>query len=74
MKSGYKGANIGMIANKIAALRDAAAGTRVDAGLRQLVPDDANSLTQTRTVEQVLKIVYLGGTDKGGFFPNGISS
>ncbi|PNW88528.1 hypothetical protein CHLRE_01g033300v5 [Chlamydomonas reinhardtii] len=37
------------------------------------VPADSNGLIYTRSTSQVLKIVYLGGTTKGGFFPNGLN-
>lgn len=36
-------------------------------------PAAANSIAFGRTTSQVLKIVYLGGTSKGGFYPNGVS-
>eukprot|EP00271_Cylindrocystis_brebissonii_P021594 TRINITY_DN7812_c0_g1_i1.p1 TRINITY_DN7812_c0_g1~~TRINITY_DN7812_c0_g1_i1.p1 ORF type:complete len:276 (-),score=41.34 TRINITY_DN7812_c0_g1_i1:164-991(-) len=40
-------------------------------GTSNLVPTDANALVYSRTVQQVLSIVYLGGTTKGGWFPQG---
>jgi hypothetical protein len=38
-----------------------------------LVPTDKDSLVFARTITQVLNIVYLGGTESGGFFPDGIN-
>ena len=41
-------------------------------GTVHVAPTDSNSLAFTRTPEQVLAIVFAGGTTSGGFFPNGI--
>ncbi len=41
-------------------------------GAVNLAPTDKNSLAFTRTPEQVLAIVFAGGTTSGGFFPNGV--
>ena len=38
----------------------------------QLVGVDGNGLTPVRTTSQVLNIVYAGGRNSGGFFPNGV--
>ena len=38
-----------------------------------IVPTDPNGLAFSRTPQQVLNIVYLGGSGKGGFFPNGLN-
>jgi len=42
-------------------------------GQINLVPTDTNSLAFSRTPQQVLGIVYLGGRNSGGFFPNGVN-
>ena len=38
-----------------------------------IVPTDQNGIAFSRTPQQVLSIVYLGGSKKGGFFPNGLN-
>ena len=38
-----------------------------------IVPTDQNGIAFSRTPQQVLSIVYLGGGKKGGFFPNGLN-
>ncbi len=38
-----------------------------------ILPTDANSIAFSRTTSEVLKIVYLGGTASGGFFPVGLN-
>ncbi len=45
----------------------------VMAGRGNIVPTDANAIAFSRNTSQVLSIVYLGGTEKGGFFPAGIN-
>jgi hypothetical protein len=42
-------------------------------GRVNVTPTDANSLTFARTTTEVLRIVYAGGTEGGGFFPNGVN-
>jgi hypothetical protein len=65
-------------AQRISDLRDSAAGTEKDQGVSvggraNIVPTDANGIAFSRSTTEVLKIVYLGGTDKGGFFPDGLN-
>ncbi len=66
-------------ARKISNLRDSVDGpTDLDQGIgdvtrANIVPTDANGLAFSRTTGQVLRIVYLGGTDHGGFFPDGFN-
>ncbi|MDO9714006.1 ferritin-like domain-containing protein [Paracraurococcus lichenis] len=63
-------------AGLISALRASASGRADDQGVLldkhvNVVPTDANGLAFTRTPQQVLNIVYLGGSAAGfGFFPN----
>ncbi len=69
------------IVQAISDLRDAADGPGDDdqglynaKGKPILAPGDANHLSFSRTVDQVLKIVSLGGKgNKGGFFPKGLN-
>ncbi len=80
---GQEGAGVDQAANAISALRDAADGegdtdqgiTEGDAddGTANIVPTDANGLAFSRTFQQVLNIVYLGGPTPGGFFPVGLN-
>ncbi len=42
-------------------------------GMDNPVPTDANGLVYARTYCQVLSIVYLGSTTKGGFYPDGMN-
>lgn len=35
-----------------------------------LAPADKDAIAFSRSTSEVLKIVYLGGTEKGGFFPD----
>jgi hypothetical protein len=72
---------VSTIVQAISDLRDAADGKGdKDLGLFDkrgkpvLAPGDANRIAYDRSVAQVLKIVSLGGkSNKGGFFPNGLS-
>ena len=66
-------------AHKISNLRDSVDGASDDdqgigsLDISNIVPTDANGLAYSRSASQVLKIVYLVGTTKGGFFPNGLN-
>ena len=64
----------------ISDLRDGADGPAdMDQGILEdgqvnIVPTDANGLAYSRSVQQVLNIVYLNAmTQPGGFFPNGLN-
>ena len=69
-------------ANAISALRasaDGSGGTGNDSPLTDSNGDinvaaaDSNSVAYSRTFQEVLNIVYLGGTTSGGFFPDGVN-
>ncbi|MDL2345689.1 ferritin-like domain-containing protein [Deinococcus sp. MIMF12] len=45
----------------------------VPARSANIVPTDANGIAFSRTPRQVANIVFLGGTTKGGFFPDGLT-
>jgi hypothetical protein len=70
-------------ANKISDLRDSVDGpddrdqgisrnSRAN-GQANIVPTDENGLAFSRNTRQVLNIVYLGGSSRGGFFPSGLN-
>lgn len=64
---------------KISDLRDSVDGPTDDdqpvvlGGKANIVPTDSNGIAYSRSTSQVLKIVYLGGSSSGGFFPNGLN-
>jgi hypothetical protein len=65
---------------QISDLRDSVDGNKdLDQGIgnkrrANIVPTDKNGLAFSRSPEQVLSIVYLGGVGSGGFFPKGINA
>ena len=64
-------------ANAISDLRASVGGGK-DQGIRRngkanIVPADSNAIAFSRTPEEVLAIVYLGGKRAGGFYPNGLN-
>jgi hypothetical protein len=64
-------------ANAIAALRASVGGGK-DQGIRRngranIMPTDGNGIAFSRTPQEVLAIVYLGGKRDGGFFPRGLN-
>lgn len=69
-ETGYAGTITRDLIGLISALRDAADGEdgTQDADLSKLVPADEAAIAYKRTVPGVLRIVYLGGSDKGGEF------
>jgi hypothetical protein len=66
-------------ARAISDARDALDGTGdKDQGIRRdgvanIVPTDGNGLAFSRSTGEVLRIVYLGGSGSGGFFPRGVN-
>jgi len=66
-------------AQAISNLRDSADGAGdkdqgiTAGGQANIVPTDANGIAFSRSTTEVLRIVYLGGTTSGGFFPNGLN-
>lgn len=85
IRSALYQAGYGVYTDRISALRAMLSGTGPgtklpsdDAGddgtngAVNLAPTDSSSLAFTRTPEQVLAIVFAGGTTSGGFFPNGV--
>jgi hypothetical protein len=72
---------VSAIVQAISDLRDSVDGSDdIDQGLLSseskpiLAPGDENRISYGRSVDQVLKIVTLGGTgNKGGFFPDGLN-
>ncbi len=77
---------IGANVQKISDLRDSVDGPDdLDQGIigpgvagsvsrANILPADANGLVFSRNMDQVLRIVYLGGASQGGFFPNGVNT
>ena len=66
-------------AQKISDLRDNAdGGSESDQGISNggvanIVPTDTNGIAFSRSTDQVLSIVYLGGKGSGGFYPSGLN-
>lgn len=71
------GVNVQTIVQKISDLRGSVGGGKdqgiVVGGKANIVPTDANAIAFSRNTSEVLRIVYLGGTASGGFFPNGLN-
>lgn len=65
------GVTVGQVITAASKLRASVGGGK-DGDLSKLVPAPPNSVCYTRSVAQVLPIVYLGGAHSGGFFPNGL--
>ena len=72
------GVKVGPLVNAISALRAAVGGGK-DQGIvnsddsANIVPADENGIAFSRSTSEVLAIVYLGGSGKGGFFPDGLN-
>ena len=73
------GLGLAPAARAISAARDALDGTgNKDQGIRRdgvvnIVPTDGDGLAFSRSTGEVLRIVYLGGSGAGGFFPHGVN-
>ncbi|MFC4455483.1 ferritin-like domain-containing protein [Deinococcus sonorensis] len=82
------GVTVAQLIQAISDLRDAVDGSTDDdqgivggtgnpdfvaGGSANIVAADKNSIAYSRTTDQVLNIVYLGGKGKGGFYPNGLN-
>lgn len=74
------GATTRAAAQAVSDLRDAVDGPiDLDQGVTRgnnfanLVPTDSNGIAFSRSTQQVLNIVYLGGPTPGGFFPAGLN-
>jgi hypothetical protein len=80
------GLNVSQVVQAISNLRDSVDGSDdrdqgitatgnagVSARGANIVPTDANGIAFSRTPRQVGNIVFLGGTTKGGFFPDGLT-
>lgn len=75
------GVPVSTIVDAIAALRETVQGEPTDAfdlggseDAPLFVPAATNtSVAFSRDPSQILAVVYLGGTDKGGFFPDGLN-
>lgn len=71
------GVTVQTIVQKISDLRGSVGGGKdqgiVVGGKANIVPTDANAIAFSRNTSEVLRIVYLGGTASGGFFPNGLN-
>lgn len=70
-------ANVQNTSNALSALRSSAGGGKDQGilvnGVANIVPTDNNGIAFSRTTSEVLRIVYLGQTARGGFFPNGLN-
>eukprot|EP00897_Mesotaenium_endlicherianum_P009166 jgi/Mesen1/8278/ME000045S07734 len=66
------------IVGAISALRASVSGQKDDQGIIEnhkyvIAPANKNAVAFSRNTTQVLRIVYLGGKTKGGFFPLGLN-
>jgi hypothetical protein len=71
------GVTVQTIVQKISDLRASVGGGKdqglVVGGKANIQPTDADAIAFSRSTSEVLKIVYLGGTTSGGFFPAGLN-
>jgi hypothetical protein len=86
-QSAAAGLNVQQVVQAISNLRDSVDGADdrdqgivgggenalAPAGKANIVPTDENGIAFSRTTSQVLRIVYLGMQNMGGFFPNGLN-
>ena len=71
------GLNVEQVTQAISNLRGSVGGGKDQGitlnGKANIVVADQNAVAYGRTTAEVLAIVYLGGSGKGGFFPNGLN-
>ena len=75
------GLTVADLIGKISALRGKVGGGKdqgitadnTPTGSANILPTDGSSIAFSRSTAEVLPIVYLGGTGKGGFFPDGLN-
>ncbi len=71
------GLKVSQVVQAISDLRGSVGGGKdqgiVVNGKANILPTDKNSIAFSRSTAEILPIVYLSGTGKGGFFPNGLN-
>lgn len=72
------GLTVAQITQAISDLRASVGGGKdqgivTSSGNANIIPTDSNGVAYGRSTAEVLAIVYLGGSGKGGFFPSGLN-